>query len=165
MNGWATSRRCLFFLSVTPFYWGVLIQEEWWTIPFTERYVPKIEEYYYFSLSIRNALFLFQIGFGSSHRSFWTLSQPRIFPFNKYTQHKCVWLSMKVINHRVCVMLFTFKGPHISLCTRTKEQIFYMVVVGIKPFDVWKVHKIHPKVWRLVYFWTTLETNVANKRA
>ena len=39
-----------------------------------------------------------------------------------------------------------------------------MVMVGIDPFDVWKVHKIHTKVLRLVYFLTTLETNVANKK-
>ena len=39
-----------------------------------------------------------------------------------------------------------------------------MVVVGIKPFDVWKVHKIHTKVLKLVHFLTTLETNIANKR-
>ena len=29
-----------------------------------------------------------------------------------------------------------------------------MVVAGIEPFDVWKVHKIYIEVLRLVYFLT-----------
>ena len=36
-NARATSNRCLFFLSATPLYWGVSIQELWWIIPFSRK--------------------------------------------------------------------------------------------------------------------------------
>ena len=74
----ATSNKCLFFLSETPFYCGMSTQELWWMIPCCCKYSPRIEWNYHCQFS--KWKFLFEIGSESYCENFEKLGMSQIFP-------------------------------------------------------------------------------------